>query len=114
MREREGEREREGGRREREMGDEKTGTYMYMYIHLCTNTCTCSYHVQHTLHNIFMHVKISIRLSYYILCSVPELSFIEPQGLTSDHIKELTEEVEKLAKENVGEVRRKTERERLG
>ena len=37
--------------------------------------------------------------------SVPELSFIEPQGLTSDHVKELTEEVEKLAKENVGEVR---------
>ena len=36
--------------------------------------------------------------------SVPELSFIEPQGLTSDHVKELTEEVEKLAKENVGEV----------
>jgi hypothetical protein len=27
--------------------------------------------------------------------------------LTSDHVKELTEEVEKLAKENVGEVRRK-------
>jgi hypothetical protein len=42
-----------------------------------------------------------------IRCSVPELSFIEPQGLTSDHVKELTEEVEKLAKENVGEVRRK-------
>ena len=38
--------------------------------------------------------------------SVPELSFIEPQGLTSDHVKELAEEVEKLAKENVGEVRR--------
>jgi hypothetical protein len=32
--------------------------------------------------------------------------------LTSDHVKELTEEVEKLAKENVGEVRRK-ERDRL-
>jgi hypothetical protein len=31
--------------------------------------------------------------------------------LTSDHVKELTEEVEKLAKENIGEVRRK-ERER--
>ena len=45
-------------------------------------------------------------------CSVPELSFIEPQGLTSDHVKELTEEVEKLAKEKVGEVRRERERER--
>ena len=42
--------------------------------------------------------------------SVPELSFIEPQGLTSDHVKELTEEVDKLAKENVGEVRRERER----
>ena len=31
--------------------------------------------------------------------------------MTSDHVKELTEEVEKLAKENVGEVRRKAERE---
>ena len=44
------------------------------------------------------------------LCSVPELRFI---GLTSDHVKELTEEVEKLAKEKVGEVReRERERER--
>ena len=41
------------------------------------------------------------------LCSVPELRFIEPQGLTSDHVKELTEEVEKLAKEKVGEVRKR-------
>ena len=31
--------------------------------------------------------------------------------MTSDHVKELTEEVEKLAKENIGEVRRKAERE---
>ena len=46
------------------------------------------------------------------LCSVPELRFIEPQGLTSDHVKELTEEVEKLAKEKVGEVRRGRMRER--
>ena len=47
------------------------------------------------------------------LCSVPELRFIEPQGLTSDHVKELTEEVEKLANEKVGEVReRERERER--
>ena len=43
--------------------------------------------------------------------SVPDLSFIEPQGLTSDHVKELAEEVEKLAKEKVGEVRQKGERE---
>ena len=56
-----------------------------------------------------LHVKTFIRLLYFS-CSVPELSFIEPQGLTSDHVKELTEEVEKLAKENVGEVRRKGER----
>jgi hypothetical protein len=32
--------------------------------------------------------------------------------LTSDHVKELTEEVEKLAKENVGEVRRMAEGEK--
>ena len=44
--------------------------------------------------------------------SVPELSFIEPQGLTSDHVKELTEEVEKLAKENVGEVHMHVRRKR--
>ena len=48
----------------------------------------------------------------YFLCSVPELRFIEPQGLTSDHVKELTEEVEKLAKEKVGEVGRERKRER--
>ena len=48
-------------------------------------------------------MKTFIRLSYFS-CSVPELSFIEPQGLTSDHVKDLTEEVEKLAKENVGKM----------
>jgi hypothetical protein len=47
-------------------------------------------------------------------CSVPELSFIEPQGLTSDHVKELTEEVEKLAKESVGEVGRRERAWQLG
>ena len=36
--------------------------------------------------------------------SVPELRFSEPQSLTSDQVKELTEEVEKLAQEKVGEV----------
>ena len=62
-----------------------------------------------------MHIHVAV----CALCSVPELRFIEPQGLTSDHVKELTEEVEKLAKEKVGEVRkrggereRKRERER--
>ena len=35
--------------------------------------------------------------------------------MTSDHVKELTEEVEKLTKENVGEVKKKVrEREMLG
>ena len=37
-------------------------------------------------------------------CSVPELSLCEAQGLTSDHVKELREEVDKLAQEKIGEV----------
>ena len=59
----------------------------------------------------------TVHVSICALCSVPELRFIEPQGLTSDHVKELTEEVEKLAREKVGEVgkrggEREKERER--
>ena len=36
--------------------------------------------------------------------SVPELSLSEAEGLTSDQMKELAEEVDKLAQEKVGEV----------
>ena len=49
-------------------------------------------------------VKLCENICCISPCSVPELSFIELQGLTSDFVKELMEEVEKLAKENVGEV----------
>ena len=37
-------------------------------------------------------------------CSVPELSLCEAQGLTSDHVRVLREEVDKLAQEKIGEV----------
>ena len=36
--------------------------------------------------------------------SPPELSLDEPQGVTQDQVKELVDEVCKLAKERVGEV----------
>jgi hypothetical protein len=85
-----------GKGRERERWDEKR-RLIYIYV------VTLHVHVPYSIYAY--STRENIKTSTVVLpCSVPELSFIEPQGLTSDHVKELTEEVEKLAKENVGEV----------
>ncbi len=59
-----------------------------------------SYKDQHPL-----SVKLRTKYPTDYPDSVPKMWLEDPQGLTSDQVKDLEKEIRKLAKERVGEVR---------